>query len=177
MKNKVAVIIFSLIFCPFILADQLSDIKMCSKIKNDPQRLQCYDKVLDLKETNPLTDIIQTKPPITSVPPITHKPVSEQQKTVKKAEVSESISKTDIFGLTETKGLQSLESSIVGTFKGWKKGDKIHLKNGQTWQVKSQNSGYVKFSNPKISITRGFLGSFNAKVEGLNARAKVKRVK
>jgi hypothetical protein len=177
MIKKKIVIIFSFILSPYLLADQLSEIKLCSKVKSDQQRLQCYDKITH-SNFNPLQqEIAQVKPSVATVRPIVHNQSHKQQPSLVNIKTPEKTSKVEAFGLINKNGLQSLQSSIVGSFKGWVKGDKITLKNGQVWKVTSQDSGYVKLTNPTIKITTGFLSSFSAKVEGLNARAKIKRIK
>ena len=151
--NKIILVILSFVISSHISAYQLTMFKSCSKINKNQLRLECYDKTANVKT------------------------VKAQKNIVTKSIIPEKKSKAKAFGLTNTKQIQAVESSIVGVFKGWIKGDKIHLKNGQIWKVKSQSTGYVKLNNPKIKISRGFLSSFNAKVEGLNAKAKVKRLK
>jgi len=83
----------------------------------------------------------------------------------------------ETFGKSAEEDIESIQSKMIGEFSGWKKGMKLKLENGQIWKVTSNKSGYRKMTNPMVTISRGFFGSFNAKVEGLNASAKVKRIK
>ena len=70
-------------------------------------------------------------------------------------------------------------SSISGPFKGWKgKGDRFTLANGQVWEVTDSGTRLsVSLDNPTITIERGMLDAWFLRVDGYNARARVKRVK
>jgi hypothetical protein len=70
-------------------------------------------------------------------------------------------------------------SSIPGTFKGWKgKGDRFTLANGQVWEVTDSGTRLsVTLENPTVTIERGMLDAWSLRVEGYNARARVKRIK
>ena len=70
-------------------------------------------------------------------------------------------------------------STINGPFKGWKgKGDRFTLANGQVWEVTDSGSRLsVSLENPTITIERGMLDAWFLRVEGYNARARVKRIK
>ncbi len=87
------------------------------------------------------------------------------------------IQASNSFGMESTNQDETVESFLIGEFKTWKKGMKLRLKNGQVWKVLDSRSGYRKMQDPAITISRGFFGSFDAKIEGLNAKAKVKRIK
>lgn len=68
----------------------------------------------------------------------------------------------------------TVESRIVGDFRGWERGTVFTLENGQRWRVESSDS-YVSPSvhAPAVKITPGMLGSFFLNVEGVRPRAKV----
>jgi hypothetical protein len=72
--------------------------------------------------------------------------------------------------------LEAIESRVAGTFEGWSPRDKIHLANGQVWQVVDESSAAVYLHNPKVRIRRGALGAYILEVEGLNRSARVKRM-
>ncbi len=75
---------------------------------------------------------------------------------------------------------RTVESRIKGRFTGWdRKGQRFELENGQIWEVVESDSILrgVRAENPVASIQSGMLGVWYLRVEGHNARVKVKRVK
>ena len=70
-------------------------------------------------------------------------------------------------------------SSIQGPFKGWKgKGDRFTLANGQVWEVTDSGTRLsVSLENPSVTIEQGALSVWFLRVDGYNARARVKRIK
>lgn len=70
-------------------------------------------------------------------------------------------------------------STVAGPFKGWKgKGDRITLANGQVWEVTDSGTRLnVSLENPTVTIERGMLDAWFLRVDGYNARARVKRIK
>lgn len=68
----------------------------------------------------------------------------------------------------------TVESRIVGDFRGWERGTVFTLENGQRWRVEGSES-YVSpaVRAPAVKITPGMLGSFFLNVEGVRPRAKV----
>lgn len=70
-------------------------------------------------------------------------------------------------------------STVAGPFKGWKgKGDRITLANGQVWEVSDSGTRLsVSLENPTVTIERGMLDAWFLRVDGYNARARVKRIK
>jgi hypothetical protein len=70
-------------------------------------------------------------------------------------------------------------SSIPGPFKGWKgKGDRFTLANGQVWEVTDSGTRLsVSLDNPTVTVERGMLDAWFLRVDGYNARARVRRIK
>ncbi|WP_444995733.1 hypothetical protein [Aliikangiella sp. IMCC44359] len=122
----------------------------CSEITDNKQRLVCFDRQLLQIKNNAKTN---------------NKLVNTSQE--------------ELFGKQkpEESAPKSLESHIKGVFKGWVKGKIITLENGQKWKVISQTKGYTKLTNPKVTISKGVLNSYDMRVEGFISKAKVKRVK
>lgn len=154
-----------LLALPLIAHAEIStDLAGCTKIENNSDRLDCFDTIsASYKQHSKLkinTRSTETKPNANNFDTLV-------------------ISKEDSFGksVSELIEIESINSTIVGEFKGWKKGAIIKLANGQKWRVTSSSAGYVKILDPKVEISRGFWGSYNMKVKGLNAKAKVKRIK
>lgn len=86
----------------------------------------------------------------------------------------------DQFGLearTVNKGaLDAIESTIPGSFEGWRANSNIRLANGQVWQIGDDSSRAHYIDNPKVRIRRGALGSFYLEIQGTNSSPRVKRV-
>ncbi len=179
MKTITFSFIAGLILLPnAAIADMKSDVIRCTKISENNERLACFDQVAKYyanKNTNaqPTSKpqiAASTTPQTPTSPPVSTKPASP---------ATQIISGEDAFGKadTEINPIEKIETTIIGEFKGWKKGAILKLKNGQTWKVISRTKGYINIVNPKVVISRGALGSYNMNVEGLNASAKVRRVK
>ena len=71
----------------------------------------------------------------------------------------------------------SVESTIRGDFRGWSTGSVIELENGQAWRVIEGELVARRVSAPKVTITPGFMGSWQLQVEGQTPRAKVRRIR
>ena len=84
------------------------------------------------------------------------------------------------FGLEDrvaNKGaLDAIESTIPGSFEGWRAKSNIRLANGQVWQISDDSSRAHYIDNPKVRIRRGALGSFYLEIQGTNSSPRVKRV-
>lgn len=70
-----------------------------------------------------------------------------------------------------------LQSRIVGLVESFPRGFEYQLENGQVWQVTDRLLGFYQLSNPKVTITRRFLGGFQMQIEGVSGSAKVRRIK
>ena len=160
-------------------ADIYSDLNRCSDIQRSLKRLECFDLVSKKYQPSGNTEVTsnQNSKNISNQDLRKDNTLTQQSITQKQLPVETQSNKSS-YGLTD-KNLEdnSVESNIVGQFSGWEKDMKLNLKNGQVWKVLKSVRGYKKLTNPKITITNGILGSFNAKVEGLNSVAKVKRIK
>ena len=73
--------------------------------------------------------------------------------------------------------IESIESTVVGTFDGWGPNTRFKLANGQTWRIVDGSEAVLPPSgNQKVKITRNFLGTLFMQVEGSNQSPKVRRV-
>jgi len=190
MKNltlSLVIISLSFLFCNKVEASFQSDVTNCLTIKNADDRLDCYDTVVKYYKLNPSksTTVKNTTTNTSAPKSVPGKPTPSKSPNLTvgvpmQNAVPGKVSTTDNFGQNEAEtedAVESIQSRIIGQFSSWEKGMILELENGQKWKVTSTGRGYKKMDNPKITISRGFFGSFNAKVDGLNAGAKVKRVK
>jgi hypothetical protein len=74
-----------------------------------------------------------------------------------------------------------IEARLVGHFNGWTGKTVFTLDNGQVWrQTKNYIRDYTPRSPipaPRVTISKGMLGSYNMQVEGVKRIVQVKRVK
>ncbi|GAB3413852.1 hypothetical protein NX774_00840 [Massilia agilis] len=72
---------------------------------------------------------------------------------------------------------KSIESTIAGTFDGWRPGSQIKLANGQVWKVVDGSEAVLApLQNPKVKVSRNFFGTIFLEIEGTNQSPKVRRV-
>ncbi len=74
---------------------------------------------------------------------------------------------------------ESIKSTIIGEFNGWKgKNTIFKLENGQVWKQSDNSSFYIpKQTNTAVTIKPKSMGSWQLKVDGFGRGAKVKRIK
>ena len=73
---------------------------------------------------------------------------------------------------------EPISSTLVGEFRGFGKNRKYVLANAQEWeQTDDVSLAGVRKTDPTVSITPGIAGVWYLRVEGVNTRAKVRRVK
>jgi len=71
-----------------------------------------------------------------------------------------------------------IETSIEGTFKGWREHTVFTMQNGQQWaQTESGTFNAGDFENPKVRIKPMMMGSWLMYVEGCGCSVRVRRVK
>lgn len=162
-------------------ADIKTDLLICKSIKSNADRLNCFDAIVKshsdtatTKITGNQTKIIESSSTTQLTPQLKKVEVTRARRESQQALIS---SKPNNFGMEQVDQDTKIESFLLGEFSRWKKGMKLKLKNGQIWKVTSARNGYKRLTDPAITISRGVFGSFDAKIEGLNARAKVKRIK
>jgi len=73
---------------------------------------------------------------------------------------------------------EPIESSIVGPFGGFGKGNRFVLANGQEWE-QTDGTSYVGARKPdlQVKIKPGMAGVWYLQVQGINSQPKVRRVK
>jgi len=126
-----------------------ADASSCVDIENDVDRLACYDKLFRQAPTGAAPD---------------EEDIAEFG--------AESIERDTV---------ESIEARLAGDFTGWTGKTVFALDNGQVWR---QTRNYIQpysprkpISQPKVTITRGALGSYNMRIEGVRKTVQVKRVK
>ncbi|MBB6182755.1 hypothetical protein [Oleiagrimonas soli] len=75
-------------------------------------------------------------------------------------------------------GDADIHSSIVGAFRGWDAYTVFTLANGQHWKVSEDSQMTMRsIDNPKVTLRKGFLGSWLLSVDGSRESVRVSRVK
>ncbi len=82
-------------------------------------------------------------------------------------------------GFLDYKGEESpIQSVIVGDFEGWRGDTEFELENGMVWKQAEQGMLGVKpTANQKVLIEPGFLSAWYLKIDGVNKRLRIKRIK
>src|SRR5208282_1758408 len=124
------------------LADDAALLR-CRAIVDPTARLACYDAL-------PLNAAETAKAPATPA-----------QQTPEQFGLPATKAPAEQFGLPPPKpavaDLDAIESTIPGHFDGWYPNQKIHLANGQVWQVIDVTSRRLDLTDAKVTIRRGFL--------------------
>jgi hypothetical protein len=140
----------------------------CGLLADDQERLACYDAAFAPDSTDeapaPRSDNARGTPVQT-----------EEDSTVETPDVAD-------FGVEQVEQrIDRLEARLVGDFTGWTGSTVFRLDNGQVWR---QTKNYIPdfkprepLSQPKITISRGLMGSYNLSVEGVKRIVQVKRIK
>jgi hypothetical protein len=154
-----------------VFADDAAVLR-CRAIADSTARLACYDAmVLQPGSVGAAsaagTAAKGTAPAATAIQSGSAQPSPPQQSANQFGLEARQANKTEI---------DAIESSIVGSFEGWRANSNIRLANGQVWQISDDSSKAHYIDNPKVRIRRGALGSFYLEVQGTNASPRVRRV-
>ena len=151
------------------LADDAALLR-CRAVADPTARLACYDAL-------PLNAAETAKAP--AAPP-QQTPEQFGLPAAKSAPAPAAQSPAEQFGLpppksTETE-LDAIESTIPGHFDGWYPKQRIHLANGQVWQVVDVSARPMSVTDAKVTIRRGLLSAFYMEFEHVNQTVLVKRL-
>ena len=158
-------------------------LKECSEITVSLIRLQCYDRITENPEVQTAKPIRERTGLLSRLGRSSEKPDDKKQEkdseteTVSNNDSSEVSESNDNFGLIIRDERESIQSRILGEFKGWDGYTKFELENGQVWQQSSAGVLRVKINNPTITIKRSRVSdTYMLKIEGLNSSVRVKRI-
>lgn len=127
-------------------------------------------------------------PEVAAAPPAAGTAVAAGAATLSAAEVERIREEGRVQGRNEvkqeTRGFfdfgseEPIKSTLVGDFRGFAKGNKYTLANGQVWeQVEPARLEGVKKTDPAVTIKPGILNVWFLRIDGYNTAAKVRRVK
>ena len=177
-------LLFSAIFTSQSYGQTLEQkLKECSEITVSLIRLQCYDRITENPEVQSAKPARERTRLLSRLGRSSENTNDEKEEKEMETEVvanddtSKASKSDDNFGLIIRDERDSIQSKIMGEFKGWDGYTKFNLENGQVWQQSSAGVLRVKISNPSITIKRSRVSdTFMLKVEGLNSSVRVKRV-
>lgn len=142
--------------------------KDCALLEDSQERLACYDAAFGRRsvaeEPAPRSDAT------TEVP------------APAEADATPETSAVEEFGAEQVEErIERLEARLMGDFTGWTGNTRFRLDNGQVWQ---QTRNYIPdyeprepMPQPRVTISRGLMGSYNLKIEGVKRIVQVKRIK
>ncbi len=140
-------------------------ISTCSEIKKDSERLACFDEFAEKLNQSSIVKDIEEKPTEVVIPAEKVRIPPKEHATAKN------------FGKPkDADNPISIQSTLVGEFKGWVHGQILELSNGQKWEVVSRTKGYTRLDSPKVEVSEAIFGSYTIRVEGFRPIAKVKRI-
>ena len=151
----------------------------CRAVADNAARLVCYDTLADQLPKAAIPEAAAREavaPEAKSVAPAV---VSQPAPAAQPVAVVATQTPAE-FGLerqAQQAQIESIQSRIVGAFRGWEAKSKITLENGQVWQIADGTRGVYSLESPAVTIERGMLGSFFLKIDGVNRSPKVKRLK
>jgi hypothetical protein len=139
----------------------------CRNLADDADRLNCYDAAFG---RDPAADVPESRSGTAD-----QAPIKEDENSARETSAS------DDFGAEQVEQrVDRLEARLAGDFTGWTGSTRFRLDNGQVWQ---QTKNYIPdyeprepISQPRVTITRGLMGSYNLRVEGVKRIVQVKRI-
>jgi len=162
MKSRSTLIAVLLAQAPLSAHADSSDIDHCTRIEDATQRLACYDELFQESSVNH-PENAEAEPAATELP---------RESTAVAEFGAEQIVQPPI---------EFVEARLVGDFKGWTGQTVFTLDNGQVWR---QTKNYIRNYKPKspipqarVTISKGMMGSYNLRVEGIKRIVQVKRIK
>ncbi|MDE0129493.1 MAG: hypothetical protein OXQ86_08000 [Gammaproteobacteria bacterium] len=165
--------------------DVRNELLRCAQLQDAQVRLACYDALASVSATaatapsgasGSMTDD-GSEAVAADAPDATRVPAAADQ-AAPEAESGQSL--TDrLFGMLpgRDEGDNLLESRVVGEIRNPREGTRFTLENGQVWQQTDRTRRNYRATNPKVEIKEGFMNSYRMRLEGLNGRIRVRRVK
>jgi hypothetical protein len=140
----------------------------CRNLADDGDRLACYDAAFGRDSVN---EVAASRTDAATEAPAE----AETDTTPENSAVAE-------FGAEQVEQrIDHLEARLAGDFTGWTGNTKFRLDNGQVWeQTKNYIPNYEPrepISQPRVTISRGLMGSYNLRVDGVKRIVQVKRIK
>ena len=163
-------------------ADSLrDDLMRCAQLNNSQVRLACYDALASASGAGDAAAADASVPAFgTGEAAAADKSVSASGKASGASPQPESMPSLAerAFGMLPGGGeTNRIRSRVVGKVNGLRHGMRFTLENGQVWQQTEKSNRNYRASSPEVEIHQGFMNSYRMRLEGINARIRVRRVK
>jgi hypothetical protein len=160
-------------------AQDESELILCAQIRDDAQRLECFDRAARQRSAEMETGAPEAQPapaaapvPAAGAPQPGPAPAPPPATAAPSAEADFGVDKPP-----EDRGeVRSIRSHIVGFFRGFEGGTEVRLANGQLWRQMDSADLAVHKTDPQVVIEKGFFGGYRLSVNGLNRSIRVKRI-
>lgn len=155
--------------------DLREELERCAQLRNAEVRLACYDALAGISAARPRQASSAGEAPASSG----SAPAAATSAPEQAAQPESAQSLPDrTFGLLPTGGQAGkIESRVVGKVDGLEQGTRFELENGQIWRQADRTHRNYRATSPRVEIREGFMNSYRMRLEGLNARIRVRRVK
>lgn len=173
MMKKLALVMALALCSSYANAELATDVTRCRSIAENSARLACYDQL----QIPGAPAAAQNSAPVANAAPVAPiTPAAEFGADSLKRSVLRAEADHQAAVAVEA---DSISSELVGPFKGWDPKTRFELRNGQVWKNVGGDSVYQpgNAQNVRVTVEKGALGSYYLSFEGLNRRAKVRRVK
>ena len=161
------------------------ELERCAQLQNAAVRLACYDALASASVSSGAGSFAAegSVSPDGSVAAAAEAPAGTRlpetgDRGAPETETGQSLADR-IFGLLpgRDEGDNQLESRVVGEIRNPRQGTRFTLENGQVWQQVDRTRRNYRATNPRAEIKEGFMNSYRMRLEGLNGRIRVRRVK
>ena len=151
-------LVFSAVFNTQLHGQTLEQkLKECSEITVSLIRLQCYDRITENPEVQSAKPVRERTGLLSRLGRSSENTNDEKEDNDAETEVvanddtSQASKSDDNFGLIIRDERDSIQSRILGEFKGWDGYTKFNLENGQVWQQSS--AGAVSYTHLRAHET------------------------
>lgn len=157
-------------------ADSLSEeLQRCAQLQNAEVRLACFDALAEISAAQP-QQALEGSASAATEPRAPSGNTQAASEPVTQPESDRSLAQR-VFGMLPGGGeVRKIESRVVGEVDGLNAGTRFELENGQVWRQVDRTDRNYRATNPKVEIREGFMNSYRMRLEGLNARIRVRRV-
>lgn len=160
------------------VADDLSgELQRCAQLENAEVRLACYDALASISASRPQPQPATSASEATTPRNTPSPPAQSVAGQAPQQESGPSLAQR-VFGMLPGGGeVREIESRVVGEIRNLREGTRFELENGQVWQQVERTNRNYRATNPRVEIREGFMNSYRMRLEGLNGRIRVRRVK
>lgn len=179
---RVALALVALLGASSLPAADENELIRCAQIRDDAERLECFDQAARRKTTEIETGRGATTPQAQAPQAQTPPPPPPAPAAATAAPEAAAASKEESFGAEQTRQapkepeVSAIRSTIVGHFDGFAGGTEVRLANGQLWVQTDAARLAVNKADPEVVIEKGFFGGYRLSVVGLNRSIRVRRV-